>query len=76
VFGLFMLLGWVATAALITILWARRRPGRSIVPGLLLGVVSGLLWPVTLWIQSACGGISAAGRPLARVPPLTRLESC
>lgn len=49
-FNLLMLLGWVTTAVLITVAWASRRPGHSIVPGVLVGLVSGLLWPVTLWI--------------------------
>lgn len=49
-FAVFMVLGWAATTVLITLVWRKQRPGRSIVPGLLLGLVSGLLWPVTMWI--------------------------
>lgn len=49
-YGLILFLGYVATVALVIILWRRRSPGRSTVPGVLLGLVAGLLWPVTLWV--------------------------
>lgn len=49
-FDLFMFLGWAATAALIILLWRRRSPDRSVVPGVVVGLLAGLLWPVTLWI--------------------------
>lgn len=49
-YELVMFLGWGATAALITLLWRRRYPERSMVPGVMLGLVIGLLWLVTLWV--------------------------
>lgn len=48
--GFLNLLGLGATITLIILLWKRRRPGRSIVSGVVLGLLAALLWPVTLWI--------------------------
>jgi hypothetical protein len=41
---------FVATAALVVFVYNRRLPGRSVIPGVLLGLVVGLVWPFTLWI--------------------------
>lgn len=43
-------LGFVATAALLVFVYNRRLPGRSVIPGVVLGLVVGLVWPFTLWI--------------------------
>lgn len=49
------LLGWVVTAVVITLVYARRLRGHSVIPGVLIGLVAGLLWPVALWIAIGLG---------------------
>ncbi len=46
----FIVIGWVVTAAVVTVLWRRRLPARPVWPGVLVGLALGLLWPLTLWV--------------------------
>lgn len=49
-FWFVLLCGWGLTAAVIALVWIHTRPGRSLLTGLQIGVVGGLLWPVTVWV--------------------------
>ncbi|HEY2206951.1 MAG TPA: hypothetical protein VGH99_21025 [Pseudonocardia sp.] len=44
-----MVCGWGLTASVIARVWIAGRPGRRLPVALAVGLVAGLLWPVTLW---------------------------
>lgn len=75
-YGFAMLLGWVATTALTIILWRRRRPGRNVIPGVLIGLLAGVLWPITLWIALGLWwywrGLPALASPQARAAQVSQ----
>lgn len=48
-FWFMLVCGWGMTAALIALVWIHTKPDRSLLTGLGIGVVGGLLWPVTIW---------------------------
>ncbi len=48
-FWFVLVCGWGMTAALIALVWIHTKPDRSLLAGLGIGVVGGLLWPVTIW---------------------------
>jgi hypothetical protein len=49
-YGFALVCGWALTSAVIALVWITIRPKRNLLVGLLIGVVAGLLWPITLWI--------------------------
>lgn len=53
-FGLLYLIGWGVTATLVVKLWTRRHGRRSRLLAVLLGIVAGAFWPITLWVA---GGV-------------------
>ena len=42
--------GWGLTAAIIALVWIHSRSGRSLSVGVCLGVIAGVLWPITVWV--------------------------
>jgi hypothetical protein len=63
VYGFALVCGWGLTAALIALVWINGHRGHGLLSGLLIGIVGGLFWPVTLWV--ALGTVlyrRAAGR--------------
>jgi hypothetical protein len=49
-YGFVLVCGWGLTASLTALVWINGRSGRSLVMGLLIGLVAGLIWPTTLWV--------------------------
>jgi endonuclease YncB( thermonuclease family) len=49
-YGFFVLSGWAVAAAVVALAWVGWRPGRRLVTGMVIGVVTGILWPITLWV--------------------------
>jgi endonuclease YncB( thermonuclease family) len=48
-YGFLVLCGWAVAAAVVALAWVGWRPGRRLVTGMVIGAVTGLLWPITLW---------------------------
>jgi len=43
-------------------MWSNSQPGRNLTAGLLVGVVGGLLWPITLWLAIGAHLYRSAGK--------------
>lgn len=54
--------GWGLTAVVIALMWSNSQPGRNLTAGLLVGVVGGLLWPITLWLAIGAHLYRSAGK--------------
>lgn len=68
-YGYALVCGWGLSAAVIALVWANSRPGRSLLIAMLIGAVAGLLWPVTLWVAAAAWIYRRANRRAGATAP-------
>jgi hypothetical protein len=67
-FWFVLVCGWGLTAALIALVWIHSRPGRALPVGLGIGIVGGLLWPVTAWAAVGAWLYARATRRSGQAP--------
>jgi hypothetical protein len=67
-FWFVLVCGWGLTAALIALVWIHSRPGRALPVGLGIGVVGGLLWPITAWVAVGAWFYARATRRSGQAP--------
>jgi hypothetical protein len=67
-FWFVLVCGWGLTAALIALVWINTRRGRSLLAGLGIGALGGLLWPVTAWVAVGAWFYARAARRSGQTP--------
>jgi hypothetical protein len=67
-FWFVLVCGWGLTAALIALVWIHSRLGRALPVGLGIGVLGGLLWPVTAWVAVGAWFYARATRRSGQAP--------
>lgn len=67
-FWFVLVCGWGLTAALIALVWIHSRPGRALSVGLGIGVVGGVVWPVTAWAAVGAWFYTRATRRSGQAP--------
>ncbi|MGH8964053.1 MAG: hypothetical protein ACRDXB_01810, partial [Actinomycetes bacterium] len=67
-FWFVLMCGWGLTAALIALVWIHTRLDRSLPVGLGIGIVGGLLWPVTFWIAVGAWYYARTARRSGQAP--------